>query len=285
MGRKAGVPGSRGAGVPGKRPAGGSASRRAVVLLSGGMDSATALAVAAKSGYEIHALSFDYGQRHGRELNSARKIASHFDVREHLVLRIPLGDLGGSALTDKNIPVPEGKGPWRRGASIPPTYVPGRNLIFLSFAAAYAEILGAEAVFIGANALDYSGYPDCRPDFLRQLEKTVKKGTKRGVAGRPLKMIAPLLSLSKADIVRLGASLGVPFQLTWSCYRGGKRPCGRCDSCLIRAKGFAEAGIADPLLAIGKVKRGGHGNMNDARPPLHASIGMRVRNVRRGHRI
>jgi 7-cyano-7-deazaguanine synthase len=233
------------------------ATKKAVVLLSGGLDSATTLAVARKNGYEVFALSFDYGQRHGRELQGARKIASFFDVGEHLVLKIPLGELGGSALTDKRIHIPSGKGPWREGASIPATYVPGRNLILLSFAAAYAEVLGAEAVFIGANALDYSGYPDCRPEFLRRFERTVAKGTRRGVSGKPLRIIAPLLHLSKADIVRLGASLGVPFLLTWSCYRGGKRPCGRCDSCLIRAKGFAEAKMKDPLIAVGV--RGGKG--------------------------
>jgi 7-cyano-7-deazaguanine synthase len=221
--------------------------KKAVVLLSGGMDSATALAVAAKEKYDNYALSFDYGQRHRRELWSARKVASFFEVKEHRILTIPLGELGGSVLTDTTIPVPAGKGPWRKGARIPPTYVPARNLILLSFAAAWAETKGAEAVFIGANALDYSGYPDCRAGFLRAFEKTVRMGTKRGVAGSPLRIIAPLLHLSKADIVRLGASLGVPFHLTWSCYRGGRRPCGKCDSCLLRAKGFAEAGIEDPL--------------------------------------
>jgi 7-cyano-7-deazaguanine synthase len=237
------------AGEPGHRSAGRPASRKAVVLLSGGMDSATTLAVAAKKGYDICALSFDYGQRHRRELWSARRLARFFGIKEHRVLRIPLGELGGSALTDPAIPVPPGKGPWRKGARIPPTYVPARNLVLLSFAAAAAEIFGAEAIFIGANALDYSGYPDCRPAFLRQFERTVRKGTKRGVAGKPVKIIAPLLRLSKADIVRLGASLGVPFHLTWSCYRGGNRPCGRCDSCLIRARGFREAGMNDPLEA------------------------------------
>jgi len=258
MGKNAGEPGSRSAGQP--------ASRKAVVLLSGGMDSATALALAAKKGYDIHALSFDYGQRHRRELQSAKRIASHFHVREHLILKIPLGNMGGSALTDQKIPIPEGKGPWRRGASIPPTYVPGRNLVLLSFAAAYAEVIGAGAIFIGANALDYSGYPDCRPGFLRQFERTVRKGTKRGVAGRPLRIIAPLLRRSKADIVRLGASLGVPFHLTWSCYRGGSRPCGRCDSCLIRAKGFAEAGMKDPLEAnAGAGGRGPGAGTDDGR--------------------
>jgi len=249
--RKTGYPANPLTGKPVSRRAGEPLRRRAVVLLSGGMDSATVLAMAEKRGYDISALSFDYGQRHRREIICARKIAFHFDVREHLVLRIPLGELGGSALTDPKIQIPAGKGPWRRGACIPATYVPGRNLILLSFAAAYAEVIGAEAVFIGANALDYSGYPDCRPDFLRQFESTAAKGTRRGISGKPLRIIAPLLRLSKADIVKLGASLGVPFQLTWSCYRGGIRPCGRCDSCLIRAKGFREAGMKDPLIAVG----------------------------------
>jgi len=226
-------------------------AKKAVVLLSGGLDSATALAVAAKRGYVIHALSFDYGQRHKRELQSARDIASHFGAREHRMLKIPLGELGGSALTDRKISVPAGKGPWRKGASIPPTYVPARNLVLLSWAAAYAETVGADAIFIGANALDYSGYPDCRPAFLRSFAQAARLGTRRGVSGRPVRIEAPLLRLSKARIVRLGASLGVPFGKTWSCYRGGRRPCGRCDSCRIRAKGFAEAGMDDPLVHIG----------------------------------
>jgi 7-cyano-7-deazaguanine synthase len=235
--------------------------KKAVVLLSGGLDSATALAVAHKKGYAVFALSFDYGQRHRRELKSARKLARFFKVGEHRVLRIGLGELGGSALTDTSVPFPKGKGHWRKGSSIPSTYVPARNLVFLSFATAYAETVGAEAIFIGANAIDYSGYPDCRPQFLSAFAKAAGKSTRMGVSGRPLKIEAPLIQLSKAAIIRLGISLGVPFGLTWSCYVGGKRPCGRCASCQIRKKGFDEAGMADPLESAGaprarKKKRG-----------------------------
>jgi 7-cyano-7-deazaguanine synthase len=234
--------------------------KRAVILLSGGMDSATVMAVARSNGYELQALSFDYGQRHHRELACARALAAFFKAREHKLLRIDLGRLGGSALTDRSIDVPRAGRGWREGEQIPATYVPARNLILLSFAAAYAETAGAESIFIGANAVDYSGYPDCRPEFLRAFEEAVRLGTKAGAVGRPIRIEAPLLRLSKAQIVRLGASLLVPFELTWSCYRGGKRPCGKCDSCLLRAKGFAEAGIDDPLLVVGGAKRGGKVN-------------------------
>ncbi len=230
--------------------------KRAVVLLSGGMDSATTLAVARSNGHELYALSFDYGQRHRKELSCARKLARFFKAKEHRVLRIELGKLGGSALTDAAIDVPDADGGWTGGKPIPATYVPARNLVLLSIAAAHAETVGAESIFIGANAIDYSGYPDCRPEFLRAFEEAARRGTKCGVSGAPLRIEAPLLHLSKAQIVRLGASLLVPFDMTWSCYRGGKRPCGKCDSCRLRAKGFGEAGIADPLLAAGEVKRG-----------------------------
>ena len=226
--------------------------KKAVVLLSGGMDSATAMAVARSNGHELYALSFDYGQRHRSELSCARKLAKFFKATDHKVLKIELGKLGGSALTDKRIDVPDADGGWSGGKPIPATYVPARNLVMLSFAAAYAETVGALAIFIGANAIDYSGYPDCRPEFLRAFEEAARLGTKCGVSGRPLRIEAPLLHLSKAQIVRLGASLLVPFEMTWSCYRGGKRPCGKCDSCVLRAKGFAEAGIADPLVDQGE---------------------------------
>jgi 7-cyano-7-deazaguanine synthase len=225
---------------------------KAVVLLSGGMDSATAMAVARSNGHELYALSFDYGQRHRNELDCARKLAKFFKAKEHRVLKIELGKLGGSALTDEGIDVPDADGGWKDDQPIPATYVPARNLVLLSIAAAYAETVGAEAVFIGANAIDYSGYPDCRPEFLRAFEETARLGTKCGVSGKPLRIEAPLLHLSKAQIVRLGASLLVPFEMTWSCYRGGKRPCGNCDSCQLRAKGFADAGIPDPLVERGE---------------------------------
>jgi len=220
---------------------------RAVVLLSGGMDSATAMAVARSNGHELYALSFDYGQRHKNELLCARKLASFFKAKDHKVIVVELGKLGGSALTDESIDVPDADGGWSGDMPIPATYVPARNLVLLSIAAAYAETVEAESIFIGANAVDYSGYPDCRPEFLRAFEEAARLGTKCGVSGRPLRIEAPLLHLSKAQIVRLGASLLVPFETTWSCYRGGKLPCGKCDSCQLRAKGFADAGIADPL--------------------------------------
>ena len=229
---------------------------KVVVLLSGGMDSATTLAVARSNGHELYALSFDYGQRHKKELQCARKLARFFNAKEHKVLKIELGKLGGSALTDTAVDVPDADGGWTGGKPIPATYVPARNLVLLSVAAAYAETVGAGAIFIGANAIDYSGYPDCRPEFLRAFEEAARLGTRCGVSGKPLRIEAPLLHLSKAQIVRLGASLLVPFGMTWSCYRGGKRPCGKCDSCRLRAKGFAEAGIPDPLLGVEKAKRG-----------------------------
>jgi 7-cyano-7-deazaguanine synthase len=221
------------------------AKPRAVVLLSGGLDSATAAAWAKAEGYGLHALSFDYGQRHRRELASAKKVAKALGVREHKVLKVPLGALGGSALTDKRIAVPKaGKS---IGASIPPTYVPARNTVFLSLALAYAEVAGAEAIVIGANALDYSGYPDCRPEYLAAFERMANLATKAGVEGRPLRLLAPLVELSKADIVRLAQRVGAPLELTWSCYRGGARPCGTCESCVLRRKGFEEAGLKDPV--------------------------------------
>ena len=229
-----------------RRPA---PSRRAVVLLSGGLDSATAAAWAKAEGYELHALSFDYGQRHKRELASARKVAKALGVTGHKTLKVPVGDLGGSALTDKAIPVPDapGKGAPAIGSRIPSTYVPARNTIFLSLALGYAEVVGAEAIVIGANALDYSGYPDCRPEYLAAFERMANLATKAGVEGRPLRILAPLVESTKADIVRLGRRLGAPLEATWSCYRGGKAPCGRCESCVLRRKGFEAAGFEDPV--------------------------------------
>ncbi len=230
--------------------------KRAVVLLSGGMDSATAMAVARSNGRELYALSFDYGQRHSRELGCARNLARFFKAKEHKVLRVELGKLGGSALTDGAIGVPDADGGWTGDKPVPATYVPARNLVLLSIAAAYAETVDAGAIFIGANAIDYSGYPDCRPEFLHAFEEAARLGTKCGTSGKPMRIEAPLLHLSKAQIVRLGASLLVPFGMTWSCYRGGKRPCGKCDSCLLRAKGFDEAGINDPLVEKGTWRKG-----------------------------
>lgn len=220
---------------------------KAVCLLSGGLDSATCLAYARREGFECHALSFDYGQRHRVELNAARKIAEALGAADHRVARIDLRIFGHSALTD-NIDVPKGRDEAAMNREIPVTYVPARNTIFLSFALAWAEVLEANDIFIGVNALDYSGYPDCRPEFIEAFERMSNLATKSGVEGRTRMHIrTPLIQLSKADIVRLGRELNVPFELTHSCYDpdASGHPCGACDSCLLRAKGFREAGIAD----------------------------------------
>ena len=221
---------------------------RAVVLLSGGLDSATALAVARADGYEGYALSFDYGQRHARELDSARRIAAALGAKEHLVLRLDLRAIGGSALT-ADIAVPKGRSHEAIGSGIPVTYVPARNTIFLSHALAWAEVLGAQDIFIGVNVLDASGYPDCRPEYVEAFERMANLATKAGAEGKSrFRIHTPLIKLTKAEIVALGSRLGVDFALTWSCYepQPGGRPCGLCDSCLLRKKGFAEAGFADP---------------------------------------
>jgi 7-cyano-7-deazaguanine synthase len=223
--------------------------RRAVVLLSGGLDSSTCLAVARAEGFEAHCLSVDYGQRHRGELARARRIARALGAKDHRVVRVDLSSFGGSALTDRAIAVPKGRSPSRMAREIPVTYVPARNTVLLALALAHAETLGAGDVFVGVNAIDYSGYPDCRPAFLRAFERLARLATKAGVSGRPLRIRAPLLRLSKAGIVRLGTRLGVPYRLTQSCYdpiRG--RACGRCDACVLRRKGFAGAGVPDPTL-------------------------------------
>ncbi|HJQ93986.1 MAG TPA: 7-cyano-7-deazaguanine synthase QueC, partial [Candidatus Thermoplasmatota archaeon] len=200
-------------------------------------------------------LSFDYGQRHRKELARAREVAAALGARDHKVLRLPIGDLGHSALTDRAIAVPDAPKPGRGpaiGAAIPSTYVPARNTVFLAFALGYAEVVGATAIVIGANALDYSGYPDCRPEYLEAFERLAALATKAGVEGRTVKVLAPLLHMSKRDIVQTARRLKAPIAQTWSCYRGGRVPCGTCESCVLRAKGFAEAGIADPALAADK---------------------------------
>jgi 7-cyano-7-deazaguanine synthase len=220
-------------------------ARACVVLLSGGLDSATCLALVSRWGWTVHALSFDYGQRHRVELSAARVLARRYCVASHRVIPIPaFGALGGSALTDRGIRVPKSA----LGAEkIPVTYVPARNTLFLAFALGVAETSGATEIVIGTNALDYSGYPDCRPAFLRAFARVAKLGTKAGAEGRSLVIRAPLLRFSKADIVRLARVLGLDTSLTTSCYDPGRRgaPCGLCDSCLLRAKGFAEAGEVD----------------------------------------
>jgi len=224
-------------------------ARRAVVLLSGGLDSTTCLAVAKSQGFSVHALSVDYGQRHREELARARRLARALGAAEHRVVRVDLSAFGGSALTDRALAVPKGRDLRAMAAHIPVTYVPARNTVLLALALAYAETLGAHDVFLGVNALDYSGYPDCRPAFVRAFERLARVATRAGVQGEPLRIRTPLLRLSKAAIVRLGAGLKVPYRLTLSCYdpvRG--RACGRCDACALRRKGFIEAGIPDPTL-------------------------------------
>src|SRR3984885_15296694 len=223
---------------------------KAVCLLSGGLDSATCLAWARREGFECYALSFDYGQRHHVELTAARNIASTLGAQDHRIAKIDLRVFGHSALTD-DIDVPKGRDEAAMNRGIPITYVPARNTIFLSFALAWAEVLEANDIVIGVNALDYSGYPDCRPEFIHAFERMSNLATKAGVEGRTrIHVRTPLIQLSKADIVRLGQELNVPFELTHSCYDPdvSRRACGACDSCVLRAKGFREAGITDPVL-------------------------------------
>ncbi|MFP5208222.1 MAG: 7-cyano-7-deazaguanine synthase QueC [Acidobacteriota bacterium] len=223
--------------------------KKAVVLLSGGLDSATVLAIAKSEGYKLYALSFAYGQRHAWELEAARRVAASIGVEQHRIAAIDLRAFGGSALTD-DIAVPKGRATEEMAHGIPITYVPARNTIFLSFALAWAEVLSASDVFIGVNALDYSGYPDCRPEFIEAFEKMANLATKAGVEGRQhLKIHTPLIALSKAQIIAKGIELGVDYGLTSSCYDPSPEgePCGQCDSCLLRQKGFRENGIEDPL--------------------------------------
>lgn len=241
--------------------------KKAVVLLSGGLDSSTALAVARSEGYELFALSFDYRQRHGIELEAARRVASSVKVSRHLTVNFDLREIGGSALTS-DIPVPRRSGKEKGDASIsvPVTYVPARNTIFLSFGLAWAEVLAAGTIFIGANQIDFSGYPDCRPDYLSAFERMANLATKASVEGKMrFEVRAPLINMTKAEIIRLGLSLGLDYALTWSCYDPqpaaaaekapcaafGYLPCGSCDSCMIRDRGFREAGIPDPLFFSG----------------------------------
>ena len=221
---------------------------RAVVLLSGGLDSYTAAAVAKRDGFELYTLSINYGQRHVQELEASGVVARALVVQRHLELELDLSRIGGSALTSDQIDVPKDQ-PIDPDV-IPSTYVPARNTIFLSVAMGWAEVLSASDIFIGVNALDYSGYPDCRPEFIRAFEQLARLATKAGVEGRPLTVHTPLIALSKAEIIKLGLSLGLDYGLTHSCYDplAGGRPCGHCDSCRLRAAGFAEAGATDPLI-------------------------------------
>lgn len=237
---------------------------RAVIILSGGLDSTTCMGIAKDAGYDLYPVTFDYGQRHRIEIENARKVAEFYNVPEHKVLSLGfLKEFGGSALTDETISLP--KVEWESGGEqmedhqvadriniaesteIPVTYVPGRNLLFLSVAASYAEVIAAEAIYIGVNALDYSGYPDCRPDFIRQVEKTIGLATKVGAEGKPISIQTPLIEMTKAEIIQTGIRLGVPYELTTSCYNGAAAACGECDSCRLRIKGFREAGEIDPV--------------------------------------
>ena len=225
-------------------------AKPAVVLLSGGLDSTTVLAVAAAQGFDTYALSFRYGQRHAHELQAAAEIARRQNARRHVVIDFDLRTFGGSALTG-DLPVPKDRSAEQMGQGIPVTYVPARNTIFLSFALAWAETLQCTDIFIGVNALDYSGYPDCRPGYIDAFQRMANLATRAGVeGGQPLTIHAPLIRMTKEQIIREGLRLGVDYALTSSCYDPGPggRPCGRCDACLLRAKGFAEAGVADPLL-------------------------------------
>ncbi len=222
---------------------------KAVCLLSGGLDSSTCLAFARRDGFDCYALSFDYGQRHRVELKAARRIAESLGVKRHIVMPIDLSVFGGSALT-ADIVVPKSRTAGEMSQGIPVTYVPARNTVFLSIALAWAEVLEAEAIFIGVNAIDYSGYPDCRPEFIAAFEHLAELATKAGVEeGTHVRVHTPLIAMSKADIVRAAIQLGVDVRLTHSCYDPDERgrPCGECDSCLLRKKGFAEAGLLDPL--------------------------------------
>jgi len=221
--------------------------KKAIVLLSGGLDSATAAAVAREEGYELYGLTIRYGQRHERELEAAKAIGRSLGLKDHIFSELGLGTKG-SALTDPDRPIPVDRDMEDiKGGGIPETYVPARNLMFLAMATHWAEVLGAEAIFTGFNAVDYSGYPDCSSDFVESFKKTIQVGTKAGVGERAPEIKAPLIDLTKADIIRLGKRLKVPFELTWSCYQGLDKSCGRCDSCLLRLKGFEEAGLEDPI--------------------------------------
>jgi 7-cyano-7-deazaguanine synthase len=219
--------------------------KRAVILLSGGLDSCTTLAIALSQGYECYALSFDYGQRHRSELKAAEKIAKKLDASDHKTLKLDLGQIGGSALTDSSIDIPINP-----TDEIPVTYVPARNTVFLSLGLGWAEVLGADDIFIGVNAVDYSGYPDCRPEFIQAFEQVARLATKAGVEGHPFKINTPLIDLTKAEIINTGIQLGIDYSMTISCYQADDqgRACGKCDSCQFRAEGFKMANVEDPTL-------------------------------------
>lgn len=215
--------------------------KKAVILLSGGLDSTTCMAVAKSEGYELYPISFNYGQKHDRELELAKEIAKLYHSKEHRI--IEMQNVGGSALTDSDIEVPE----YCEDGEMPVTYVPARNLLFLSYALGFAEVIDADAIFIGVSSVDYSGYPDCRPEFIGAFQNLIDVGTVSGISGRPIRVETPLIDLSKADTILLGNRLGAPYHLTTSCYNGDSEACGLCDSCVLRLKGFKDAGLEDPI--------------------------------------
>lgn len=222
-------------------------NKRAVVLLSGGLDSCVTGTIAKCEGYGLYALTVDYGQRHAKELEAAEAVAKSLRVQEHKKVKVDLAAFGGSALTDPGIEVPEGRDEAEMEAEIPVTYVPARNTILIALGLAYAEVTDAQALFIGANAVDYSGYPDCRPEYIEAMDQVAKLATKQAVEGKGVRLHAPLLEWSKARIVQEGINLRAPLKRTWSCYKEGEKACGRCDACTLRLKGFREAGVEDPV--------------------------------------
>ncbi len=230
-------------------------TKKAIVLLSGGLDSTTVLAIAHHEGFELHTLSFDYGQRHQREVDAAKSVARYYKVERQQKVKIDLRAFGRSALT-ADIAVPHNRSISQMSHDIPITYVPARNTVFLSFALAYAEVMGANDIFIGINAIDYSGYPDCRPAYLEAYEHMANLATKAAIQDEQVfRFRAPLLNMNKAEIIRKGTELGVPYELTWSCYEGGEMACGTCDSCTLRLNGFAEAGREDPIRYVSLVNQ------------------------------
>jgi 7-cyano-7-deazaguanine synthase len=218
--------------------------KKAVIVLSGGLDSTTCMGIAKDEGYELYTITFHYGQRHNREVEQAKQVSRFYDVKDHRIVNLTfLQEIGGSALTDNDMAVPKS----REEEGIPSTYVPARNLIFLSLATAYAEVVGAEAIYTGVSAVDYSGYPDCRPEFIESMSKTIQLATKAGSTDDSIRIETPLIQLSKSETIRTGIQLGVPYELTTSCYHGDEVACGVCDSCRLRLKGFSEAGVQDPI--------------------------------------
>jgi len=221
--------------------------KKAVCLISGGLDSCVTANIAKNKGFEIYAITFDYGQKHRKEINCAKKIAQSVDAKKHIIFKININEFGGSSLTDESLDTELDHELSDIGKEIPITYVPGRNTVFLSIALSYAEAIDAGSIFIGVTATDYSGYPDCRPEFIKAFQKVVNIATKKGVEGKIIKINAPVLNLKKSDIIKKGKELNACFQNTWSCYVGEKKACGRCDSCLLRLKGFKESGFKDPI--------------------------------------